>query len=133
MGYDWCDTVNKDQTLNANSTEKRSSLVDLARDFVAVDDEDPSNSPRQHVAAASEIELALDDLLSDDNGEIVFFNDSGFRTLSITTRSLVISDGRAKDHLTAAGEDVSGFNYVTFDNGLTLYFEEGLNLLLPQS
>ena len=118
--------------MNANPTEKRSSLVDLARDFVGVDDEGPVPAPRQHAAAASEIELALDDLISDDNGEIVFFNDSGFRTLSITTKSSVISDGQADDHLTAAGEDVSGFNYVTFDNGLTLYFEEGLDLLLSQ-
>lgn len=119
--------------MNANPTEKRSSLVDLARDFVAVDDEDPANTPRQHVAATSEAEIALDDLISDDNGEIVFFNDSGFRTLSIATKSSVISDGKASDHKTATGEDVSGFSYVTFDNGLTLYFEEGLDLLLPQS
>ena len=78
-------------------------------------------------------EVALDDLISDDNGEIVFFNDSGFRTLSIATTSSVVSDGRAQDHSTASGEDVSGFNYVTFDNGVTLYFEDGLDLLLPQS
>ncbi|MGI9493326.1 MAG: hypothetical protein ACR2QF_13090 [Geminicoccaceae bacterium] len=119
--------------MNANPTEKRSSLADLARDFVGIDDEDPAAAPRQPAATATEIELALDDLISDDNGEIVFFNDSGFRTLSIATRSSVISDGQASDHLTAAGEDVSGFNYVTFDNGLTLYFEEGLNLSLSQS
>ena len=116
--------------MNANSTEKRSSLVDLARDFVGVDDDESANASRRHAATASEIELSLDDLISDENGEIVFFNDSGFRTLSISTRSSVVSDGRANDHLTATGDDVTGFNYVTFDNGLTLYFEEGLDLLL---
>ncbi|MEM7042446.1 MAG: hypothetical protein AAF543_06525 [Pseudomonadota bacterium] len=72
----------------------------------------------------------LADLISDDNGEIVFFNDSGFRTLSIETDSEVISRGQTESHSTASGEDVSGFNYVTFENGLTLYFEEGLDLLL---
>jgi hypothetical protein len=45
----------------------------------------------------------------------------------------VVSNGQTGRHATAAGEDVSGFNYVTFDNGTTLYFEEGLDLLLPQS
>lgn len=119
--------------MNANPTDKRSSLADLARDFVGSNDEAPASVPRSLSPATSEVEIALDDLISDDNGEIVFFNDSGFRTLSIMTKSSVISDGQANDYSTAAGEDVSGFNYVTFDNGVTLYFEEGLDLLLPQS
>jgi hypothetical protein len=33
-------------------------------------------------------------------------------------------------HRTATGEDVSGFKFVRFDNGLTLYFEEALHLVL---
>ncbi|NJO38102.1 MAG: hypothetical protein HC871_11430 [Rhizobiales bacterium] len=44
----------------------------------------------------------------------------------------MIASGRAATHRTSAGEDVSGFNYVTFENGLTLYFEEGLDLLLSE-
>jgi hypothetical protein len=32
--------------------------------------------------------------------------------------------------VTAGGEDVSGFNYVTFGNGVTVYFQEGLNLIV---
>lgn len=119
--------------MNANSTDKHSSLADLARDLIGTGDEAEASAPRAFSPSPSEAEIALDDLVSDDNGEIVFFNDSGFRTLSITTGSSVVSDGQARDHSTAAGEDVSGFNYVTFDNGVTLYFEEGLDLLLPQS
>ena len=38
--------------------------------------------------------------------------------------------GRPAKHVTASGEDVSGFKYVTFDNGVTLYFPEGLDLIL---
>jgi hypothetical protein len=32
--------------------------------------------------------------------------------------------------VTASGDDVSGFNYVTFDNGVTLYYPDGLDLIL---
>ena len=81
---------------------------------------------------ASGVELALADLISDDDGEIVFLNDGGFRTLTIETTAQVVSSGQATTHRTASGEDVSGFNYVTFENGMTLYFEDGLDLLLPQ-
>jgi hypothetical protein len=34
--------------------------------------------------------------------------------------------------VTASGEDVSGFNFVTFDNGVTLYYPEGLDLILQR-
>ena len=73
------------------------------------------------------------DLVSDDNGEIVFCNDSGFRSLAIRTDSQVVANGQAAAHVTAAGDDVSGFNYVTFDNGLTLFYEEGLHLIVASA
>lgn len=79
---------------------------------------------------AVEIELALSDLVADANGEVVIFNDSGFRTLAIRTKAAVVADGQAAKHVTAAGDDVSGFKYVTFDNGMTLYFPESLDLIL---
>ena len=119
--------------MNANPSEKHSSLADLARDLIGIEDEGSTSNVSPKRDAVPEVELSLEDLVSDDNGEIVFFNDSGFRTLSIKTQSSVISDGQAKDHATMNGEDVSGFNYVTFDNGVTLYFEEGLDLNFPQS
>ena len=78
----------------------------------------------------AEVELALADLVSDARGEIVFYNNSGFRSLAVRTDRAVVDEGRAGPHLTAAGEDVSGFKFVTFDNGLTLYFEAGLDLVL---
>lgn len=118
--------------MNANQADNRPSLADLVRDLTGVgvtDEADTAPVPR--APAPSGAELSLADLVSDDDGEIVFFNDSGFRTLSIETDATVVSKGQATDHKTAAGEDVSGFHYVTFENGLTLYFEEGLDLLLP--
>lgn len=81
-------------------------------------------------AMSAEAELALADLMGDANGEIVLFNDSGLRRLAITTEARVVADGRASRHRTAAGEDVSGFDFMTFDNGVTLYYQPGLDLVV---
>lgn len=119
--------------MNANPADNRPNLADLVRDLTGVGTDDRASAAAPIRPVPSGAELALSDLVSDDNGEIVFFNDSGFRTLSIETEAEVVSKGQTTEHRTAAGEDVSGFNYVTFGNGLTLYFEDGLDLLLPQS
>ena len=74
--------------------------------------------------------LALDDLMRDLNGEVVLFNDSGLRSLALTTDSAVVEDGQAGKHVTAAGEDVSGFRYLLFANGLRLYYQQGLDVLV---
>lgn len=105
--------------------ERERKLAEIARQ--------PNGEPlTDPVAEPAELELALADLISDDNGEIVFFNDSGFRTLGITTDASVVADGQAGRHVTASGADVSGYKFVTFDNGLTLYFERGLDLIVRQ-
>jgi hypothetical protein len=97
-------------------------VVDLAQD-------DRSAIEAEAFApGAAEVELALADLESDANGEVVVFNDSGFRTMAIRAAAAVIADGRVQKHVTTSGDDVSGFNYVTFDNGVTLYYPEGLDL-----
>jgi len=82
------------------------------------------------MAMAAEVELAMSDLLADANGEVVFFNDSDLRRLVIATDAAVVGDGRAGAHRTAAGQDVSGFRFVTFDNGLTLYYQAGLDVVV---
>jgi hypothetical protein len=117
--------------LNANPADNRPNLADLVQDLTGVGVADRDDLPLTRTAPAS-VELALADLISDDNGEIVFLNDGGFRTLAIETDAQVVASGRAATYRTAAGEDVSGFNYVTFENGLTLYFEQGLDLLLGE-
>lgn len=82
---------------------------------------------------AAEIELQMADLVSDRNGEIVLFNDSGVRTLGITASGPVVADGRAAAHVTACGADVSGYRFVTFADGPTLYFEDGLDVIVRPS
>lgn len=119
--------------MNANPADNRPSLADLVRDLTGVGTSEIAERSAPVRTAPTEAALDLADLISDDNGEIVFFNDSEFRTLAIQTEAEVVSSGQAAAHRTAAGEDVSGFNYVTFENGTTLYFEAGLDLLLPES
>lgn len=74
--------------------------------------------------------LRLDDLIQDDNGEVVLFNDSGLRALAVATEAGVVAEGSSGHHVTAAGDDVSGFHYVTFTTGLTLYYESGLEVIV---
>ncbi|MGI9486900.1 MAG: hypothetical protein ACR2RF_13680 [Geminicoccaceae bacterium] len=119
--------------MNANPADNRPNLADLVRDLTGVGTTDSTHVAAPTSTAPSGAELTLADLVSDENGEIVFFNDSDFRTLSIETDAGIVSKGKATTHSTAAGEDVSGFSYVTFENGLTLYFEDGLDLLLSGS
>jgi hypothetical protein len=74
--------------------------------------------------------LALSDLLQDANGEVVLFNDSSVPVLTLHAGAGVVEEGQSGPHVTAAGEDVSGFRYVSFDNGLTLYYQGGLDLIV---
>jgi hypothetical protein len=105
-------------------SELPQAMIDLARDDQAAIERETSGT------GAAEMQLALADLVSDANGEVVVFNDSGFRTMAIRTEAAVTADGRVQRHVTASGDDVSGFNYVTFDNGVTLYYPDGLDLIL---
>ena len=130
VGYDWFDIANRDHNLNAKPADPRPNLADLVRDLTGVGVDDREDIIQPVRPQTTGVELSLADLISDDNGEIVFFNDSSFRSLAIETDAQVVSRGQATAHRTAAGEDVSGFHYVTFENGLTLYFEDGLDLLL---
>jgi hypothetical protein len=101
------------------------AVIDLAQDDGAAIEREASDT-------GAEGELVLADVVGDANGEVVVFNDSGLRTLAIRTEAAVTAEGRMQKHVTAGGEDVSGFSYVTFDNGVTLYYPEGLELLLDR-
>ncbi len=118
--------------LNAHPKDENPGLADLARGLIGLEDDGQGDPPRPVALPATGIEIALEDLIADDNGEVVLFNDSGFRTLSIRAKALIVDNGQVRNHVTLSGEDVSGFKYVAFDNGLTLYFEEGLDWLLQQ-
>ncbi|RME21083.1 MAG: hypothetical protein D6806_15315 [Deltaproteobacteria bacterium] len=77
-----------------------------------------------------EVVLSLSELLRDENGEIVLFNDSGFRRVVLEADARPVERGEAEPHLTASGEDVTGWSYVGFDNGTRLYYPQDLELLV---
>jgi hypothetical protein len=91
----------------------------------------PADAPADtaELDAGAEVVLHLSDLLRDAKGEIVVYNDSGFRTLAIATEAKVVASGQSGRHVTAVGADVSGFRYITFDDGTTLYYPEGVELV----
>ena len=76
--------------------------------------------------------LSLADMMADPNGEVVLFNDSGLRALALALSIdvAIIEEGQAGRNATAAGEDVSGFRFMRFDNGLKLYHQPDLDLIL---
>ena len=88
------------------------------------------DSLRQEHGDEPPLMLALSDLVHDQDGEVVLFNDSGLRALAISTATRVIEEGEAGRHVTAAGEDVSGFRYLAFANGLRLYYQPDLDLIV---
>lgn len=77
-----------------------------------------------------EIELDLADLVGDADGDVVFFNDSAVRTVGLRTDATVVARGRSGRHVTAGGTDVSDCSYVAFDNGLTLYYGNDVELII---
>ncbi len=72
--------------------------------------------------------LDLKDLLPDSGGEIVIHG-TGLGMV-VSTSQTVTATGTAETHVTAAGEDVSGFRYYQLDGGITLYCPAETNLLL---
>jgi hypothetical protein len=85
-----------------------------------------------HLCAPAAFILSLEDIVSDGNGEVVLLNDAGLTHLAIATDASVVTRGVALDHTVATGQDVGGFEYVTFATGVTLYYPEGVELaVLP--
>ena len=74
--------------------------------------------------------LELTDLLRDSNGEVVLFNNSHLPALVVRADSQLVASGEAEQHVTVAGDDVTGYRFVAFDNGTTLYYQESLDLVI---
>lgn len=73
--------------------------------------------------------LELKDLLPDSGGEIVIHG-TGLGIIGVSTSLAVTATGTADTHVTAAGEDVSGFRYYQLDGGITLYCPAETSLVL---
>jgi hypothetical protein len=84
-------------------------------------------------SSGPDVILALSDLIKDTNGEVVLFNDSQFDSLELSADSALIGQGMVERHVTEAGDDVSGFRFVAFANGLKLYYDPDLRVTVrPQ-
>ncbi|HRY22837.1 MAG TPA: hypothetical protein P5558_00600 [Geminicoccaceae bacterium] len=93
---------------------------------------EPSAVPDQ-AASAPENDvptLELTDLVQDSNGEIVLFNDSHLPALAVRALSQPIDTGAVGQHVTAGGDDVTGFRFVAFDDGTRLYYQDSLHLVV---
>lgn len=89
-----------------------------------------SDSGWDRTQGTDEVVLSLSELVADENGEIVLFNDSGFRRVVLEADARLVSQGTAGPHVTAGGDQVEGYGYVAFDNGKTLYYPPGLQLVV---
>lgn len=115
------------------STEQSKAALG-AKQAVAPDEADAQRDvivDRQDLERESEVlTLELTDLLRDSNGEVVLFNDSHLPALAVRADSQLVASGEVEQHVTASGDDVTGYRYVAFDNGTTLYYQESLDLVI---
>ncbi|MCB1883513.1 MAG: hypothetical protein KDG89_05875 [Geminicoccaceae bacterium] len=95
-------------------------LADLARSFLGAAD-----APADVRPGASEggISLQMSDLIADAGGELVLY---GQGELNILADGGFSAGASAAAHVTAGGEDVTGFGFIAFASGTTVYFPADL-------
>ena len=71
-------------------------------------------------AGGETVLLELADLLPDASGEVVLFADDSL-PVNIVTDQPITEVGIAEAHVTAAGVDVTGLHFYSFESGLTVY------------
>ena len=74
----------------------------------------------ENPAIGETVLLELEDLLPDASGEVVLFADDDL-PVNIVTDLPVTDAGIAETHVTAAGVDVTGLHFYSFESGLTVY------------
>jgi len=74
-------------------------------------------------------ELSLDELLSNEAGELVL--ESGTPSaVELHAGEALLDAGIKEAHTTADGADVSGFSYMSFASGVTVYYPPDVDLNL---
>ena len=79
---------------------------------------DPGTTLNQ--ATEETVLLELEDLLPDASGEVVLFAGEEL-PVNIVTDEPLTDAGIAEAHVTAAGVDVTGLHFYSFESGITLY------------
>lgn len=73
--------------------------------------------------------LPLASLAPDAGGEIVLTSQAGLNAITIATSEAVVRSGIVPyRRLTASGIDVSGYRFLGFESGLTLYYPQRVTL-----
>ena len=96
-------------------------LAALARTFLggdALGDLEPSAG-----APNGQNALQMSDLIADAGGELVLYGEG---ELNILADGAFSAGASAAAHVTAGGEDVTGFGFLTFASGTTVYFPADL-------
>lgn len=74
--------------------------------------------------------LPLRGLQPDANGDIVLFDEAGSTAVGVTTGEKVTISGTVHRHVTAGGVDVSGFRFLRFESGVTLYYPAETDMVI---
>jgi len=74
--------------------------------------------------------IEFQDLQPDPRGAVVLMNDSNLRHLVVEGSAAVVAQGVSGPERTLAGDDVTGFHWFRFGNGVTLYYPPDMVLTL---
>lgn len=75
--------------------------------------------------AANTITLSLSDLMPDRTGAVVIQSDGESLTVVLTDYDGVKLRGIAPEGIFAEQGDISGFDFITFSSGVTVYYDAG--------
>ena len=76
--------------------------------------------------------FALKELLPDIGGEVVIDSGAG-ADITVLTDDAVTARGVERHHVTLGGDDVSGFAYCRFADGITVFHPRWLSLFIEES
>ena len=96
---------------------------------MAVEMAQDETAPGEQSGQDDSMVLALADLLPDAQGEIVIHS-GGIGRIDVITDRAITATGTTAEHVTAAGEDVSGYRFYTLDSGVTLYCPNDTTIVL---
>ena len=79
---------------------------------------------------AEQLHLVLEDLLPDSEGVVVLFAGEGV-LVRLATHTSLLETGISESFVTAAGIDVTGHHFYSFENGITVYSESDVLISEP--
>jgi hypothetical protein len=77
-----------------------------------------------------QLQLSLADLLPDSEGVVVLFAGEGV-LVRLATHTSLLESGVSDSFVTAAGIDVTGHHFYSFENGVTVYSESDVLVSEP--